>query len=191
MKKLDIIADKCFIGGWFIDTKVCDSLIDYFENSSDRNPGVVSTSSIVDKQHKDSIDMGLDPHVPLVKKYADELNQVVTEYIKLYPDCCNSTSPWCIYSAHIQKYNPKGGYYSWHTERTSGEIPNASRHLVFMTYLNDILQGGETEFRNQKLKIKPQKGLTLLWPVDWTHTHRGIPAPIEAKYIVTGWFNFI
>ena len=31
-----------------------------------------------------------------------------------------------------------------------------------MTYLNDIKDGGETEFYYQKLKVKPEKGLTLI-----------------------------
>ena len=64
------------------------------------------------------------------------------------------------------------------------------RHLVWMTYLNDVEEGGETEFYYQKLKVKPRKGLTLIWPVDWTHTHRGIVAPKEEKMILTGWFSF-
>ena len=59
-----------------------------------------------------------------------------------------------------------------------------------MTYLNDIEDGGETEFFYQKLKVKPQKGLTLIWPVDWTHTHRGVPSMTEEKIIATGWYYF-
>ena len=60
-----------------------------------------------------------------------------------------------------------------------------------MTYLNDVKNGGETEFYWQKIKIKPKKGLTLIWPTEFTHLHRGIPTPIEEKYIVTGWFNLL
>jgi hypothetical protein len=59
-----------------------------------------------------------------------------------------------------------------------------------MTYLNDVEIGGETEFFHQKLKIRPEKGLTLIWPADWTFTHIGITSP-EEKFIVTGWFNYI
>ena len=55
-----------------------------------------------------------------------------------------------------------------------------------MTYLNDVSDGGETEFFHQKLKVKPVKGKTVLWPTDFTHLHRGNP-PYEAKYIATGW----
>ena len=60
-----------------------------------------------------------------------------------------------------------------------------------MTYLNDVDDGGETEFYYQKLKVKPRKGLTLIWPADWTHTHRGLSSPTQEKYIITGWLNYI
>ena len=65
------------------------------------------------------------------------------------------------------------------------------RHLAFMTYLNDVNEGGETEFFYQEAKIRPRKGLSLIWPTDWTHTHRGVPAPKEQKTIVTGWLKFV
>ena len=50
---------------------------------------------------------------------------------------------------------------------------------------------GETEFFHQKIKVKPQKGLTIIWPAEWTHTHRGIVSPTQTKYIMTGWYNFV
>ena len=60
-----------------------------------------------------------------------------------------------------------------------------------MTYLNDITgEGGETQFYFQKIDVKPQKGLTLIWPSDWTHTHRGNPAIDEEKMIITGWIHY-
>ena len=37
----------------------------------------------------------------------------------------------------------------------------------------------------------PRKGLTLIWPADWTHLHRGVVSPSEEKYIITGWFDFL
>ena len=60
-----------------------------------------------------------------------------------------------------------------------------------MTYLNDVEKGGGTEWIHQKLKVKPEKGKTVIWPAEWTHTHRGIVAPKETKYIATGWYGYI
>ena len=75
-------------------------------------------------------------------------------------------------------------------ERTNPCGDVGRRLLVFMTYLNDVEDGGETEFLYQNLKVKPEKGKTLIWPSEWTHTHRGLTSKSESKFIVTGWFEF-
>jgi hypothetical protein len=59
-----------------------------------------------------------------------------------------------------------------------------------MTYLNNVTDGGETEWYHQDLKIQPQKGLTVIWPADWCFVHRGNITPTQDKYIITGWFNY-
>ena len=86
----------------------------------------------------------------------------------------------------IQKYEPGGGFHSWHCENWTG-----LRNLVFMTYLNNVMNGGETEWKYQNLRIPPRKGLTIIWQTDWTHTHRGAAAPYETKYVTTGWYEYI
>ncbi len=58
-----------------------------------------------------------------------------------------------------------------------------------MTFLNDVDDGG-TEFKYQNLTIPAKKGLTLIWPAPWTHTHRGQVSNTKTKYIITGWYNF-
>ena len=42
----------------------------------------------------------------------------------------------------------------------------------------------------QKLITPAKKGLTLIWPVDFTHIHRGQICNQE-KIITTGWFYFL
>ena len=59
-----------------------------------------------------------------------------------------------------------------------------------MTYLNDVKDGG-TEFKFQKITTEAKKGLTLLWPSDFTHTHRGQITHNSEKYIVTGWLSYV
>ena len=63
------------------------------------------------------------------------------------------------------------------------------RVLVFQTFLNDIDDGG-TEFKYQKLTTPAKKGLTLIWPTDFTHTHSGQISDTHEKYIITGWFGY-
>jgi hypothetical protein len=58
-----------------------------------------------------------------------------------------------------------------------------------MIYLNDVTEGGETEFYYQQHFETPEQGKLIIWPSDWTYLHRGIPSPTQVKYILTGWFR--
>lgn len=181
-----------FIAGWYLDDHdICDQLINYFENSAEKRKGMMASSSglnIVDKNKKDSTDATLHPS-PLAHRYIRLLHEVAREYITLYP-YSNKVVPWgVIEPIGIQHYEPGGGYHEWHFERDNTNDVIARRHLVFMTYLNDVSDRGGTEFHYQNLTFKPERGLTLIWPSDWTFTHRGIVSPTQHKYIITGWFS--
>lgn len=172
------------------DISVCDRLIGYFESHPDKKQGMNAYK--VDDNIKKSTDVWVtDQYNPIVQDYLAQLKQVCDKYIEKY-HWVNEYSAWGITQPfNIQHYKPNEGFYAWHTERSDTRPDISSRHLVFMTYLNDVDDAGETEFYYQKLKIKPRKGLTVMWGTDWTFTHRGIPSPSQDKYIVTGWYNFL
>jgi len=168
------------------DVSLCDRIIEAHKNASHKWQGKVNLG--VDTNLKDSIDSKLDGD--LLQEYGVHLRSVVNNYIKLFP-FCNEHSSWGIVEdINVQHYPPMGGFKVWHTERSSMKYPSASRHLVFMTYLNDVTDQGGTEFAEYKLTISAEKGKTVIWPCDWTHTHRGVVSPTQEKYIVTGWFNY-
>jgi hypothetical protein len=192
MEMHNINEQNNFISGWYIDPSLCDDIIDAFEQHPELHySGVLGSPPKLDKDKKDSLDCHLENFLDLRNKYVNMLQQCVDLYIEKY--CfVNEGDPWTLTEAiNIQKYKPAGGFHKWHCERGSFAYPNSSRHLVFMTYLNDVEDEGETEFYYQKLKVKPEKGLTLIWPVDWTFTHRGVASKTQTKYITTGWFNFV
>lgn len=193
MEEHEINSQNNFIMGWYQeDFSVLDKLLDFF-NRSKKTPGYIygADGLQIDKTMKDSMDTYLEPGTELFHEYAGKYLQPCTEkYKEKYP-MCNMQSPWSITNnINIQYYPPGGGFHKWHTERFGGQLPVAACHLVFMTYLNDVFVGGDTEFLHQGVKIKPRKGLTLIWPADWTFTHRGISAPDEEKYIITGWYHY-
>ena len=127
---------------------------------------------------------------PYLFNYLKELNKVTKEYIKKYKHCdygqeALNVSP----NIKIQKYKPNEHYSHWHSESTGFE-GNNNRILVFSTFLNDIIKGGETEFFYQKKKIKPKIGKTIIFPAFWTHTHK-VHLSKETKYIITGWYSYV
>ena len=90
----------------------------------------------------------------------------------------------------IQKTCPTQGYHVWHCEHDSS--PDArDRLLAWILYLNDVEEGGETEFLYQSLRIKPKQGTFILFPAHFTHTHRGNPPLSGVKYIATGWIEYM
>ncbi len=95
---------------------------------------------------------------------------------------------------HVQKYSP-GVYYDDHcdTEYWEGhcehgpEKPAIARLVAWMFYLNDIKKDGGTYWSQQNFTTRPRAGDLYIWPAAWTHSHMGVNAPEETKYIITGW----
>ena len=87
----------------------------------------------------------------------------------------------------MKSIKPGGGFHDWHYE--SGKDQPA-RKVVIQMYLNDIDEAGETEFLYQNKRFAPKKNRLLVWPADWSHTHRGNP-PIGSttKYSLTTWIQ--
>ena len=172
------------------DLSICDELIDYYEKSNDKGPGLVG-KGVVDKSVKDSTEISIHlwEDKPIFKKYTNALNEMLELYKLQYP-IIEYADSWCINTpCNIQKYNPGGGFKGVHFER--GSFKNHARFLVFMTYLNDVKDGGGTKWIHQDLELKSEKGLTVFWPTDWTHKHVGVISPTETKYILTGWYSFL
>lgn len=179
-----------FMGFWNLsNTTICDRYIEYFQNNPQRHlEGKTTRGETIKK----STDLGLfpDENLSFAKEYFAELQEMVDDYIKEYPHC-NSGSPWSVNDMYnIQYYKPGESFWGWHSERITCSERVNKRMLVFMTYLNDIDDGGGTEWYHQNLKVSAKKGKTIIWPVDWTFTHRGIVSPTQEKYIITGWFNY-
>mgnify|MGYP003668555377 FL=1 len=180
-----------FIHGNFINLEICDSLINVFNsNKKFQVPGGIHKNEkyLVDKKYKDSMDLDIDPTDSNFTDYKKELSKVLKNYCNKY-DAINSLDYFTVTkNIVIQHYKKEGGFKQWHSER--GSKLSQDRVLVFMTFLNDCKNGG-TQFKYQNLTVPAKKGLTLIWPAEWTHTHKGQISKEEEKYIITGWFNFL
>jgi hypothetical protein len=177
-----------FIGGWYISDILCDEIVSYFkDNINISHEGIAG--GIINKNLKDSKDIDISPNLihPLFNEYRINLQKCLDEYIKKYK-FINFYAKFNVNTSyHIQHYSVNGGFKKWHFENSSKT--EANRILVFMTYLNDVEDGG-TEFYYQKIKSPCKKGLTLIWPTGFTHTHKGQISKTKEKYISTGWFTF-
>lgn len=174
-----------------IDEGVCRNLINIFESNekfhfSGQVSGGQDKSDYVDVDQKKSTDLELSNfNLPVIDEYHNCLQKLLMGYIQIFPQA-NTLPSFRATTARIQKYDTNGHFNSWHYERGAGYT--MKRCLVYMTYLNTVEDGGETEFLYQNKKIKPEVGKTIIWPSEWTHTHRGLKPNSGVKYISTGWY---
>ena len=168
------------------DMSICDGLIEYHNNNIEYKK---MGKSIGANEMKKSTDVTVFPasQNPFVLMYKKLLFGYVREYNASYD---NPLAELTIADGfNIQHYKPGEGYLNWHSERSIHLTHQ--RALTFMTYLNDVEDGGGTEFKYQGLRHNAKKGKTLIWPSDFTHTHRGQKSETQEKYITTGWFNHV
>lgn len=66
----------------------------------------------------------------------------------------------------------------------------AGRYMVFLWYLNDVAEGGETEFCDIGLKVAPRAGRLLMFPPFWMFQHAGLPPASGDKYILSTYLMF-
>ena len=125
----------------------------------------------------------LAPQRMLVERF---WNVVYPAYSEKY-GVLNQMANMTIRLTKIQKTEIGGGYHIWHNEDDSPQ--NMRRVATFILYLNDVDEGGETEFLYYPKRVKAKQGRFIVWPAGFTHTHRGNPPLSNTKYIVTGWIE--
>ena len=195
--KLDKIT---LMGGWYMPTEICDNLVSFFNEKKSKGEtieGMVSHGNgkrhTTDYSFKKSEDYQIAVNTinqkePILK-WSDYLIKTVDRYVDKYETIKDVSTIGLTEQFNIQHYNPGGGFYKWHFEKNGIRGIN-KRVLAFMTYLNDVPDGG-TEFKYQDLITPAEKGLTLIWPAEFTHTHRGQISKNMDKYIITGWLSYI
>ncbi len=184
-----------FIGSWFIENNLCDELIAFFEsNQKNQEQGVVGSKGSINLEMKNRIDLRISPkdinfnNDNLFKNYFENLFECYKDYNNKWPYLSKIASHLEIGAFNIGRYETGQHFQETHCERSG--IGNLHRLFAFMTYLNNVEQGGTTYFDNYDLEIEPRKGLTLIWPAEWTHTHRGNKVIKGCKYMITGHLNF-
>ena len=122
---------------------------------------------------------------PFMKAFWDECYK---RYMEQYP-ILETAGTHGIFSMRLQRTPVGGGYHIWHTEALNKM--NMSRIVAFALYLNDVEEGGETEYLYQHRRVKAKEGRMVIWPAGFTHVHRGNTPLSNEKYILTGWLELV
>lgn len=70
-----------------------------------------------------------------------------------------------------------------------GDYASARRFLVLFWYLNDVTEGGGTQF--DTMTVLPKRGRLLIFPPTWTYPHSGLPTVSNDKYIAGTYCHYV
>ena len=168
----------------------CDSLISNFDSNLDKTlsrqqSGLPEGNTL----NKNDLSYNFSDFEPqLFHKFVKIFFEKFYPFYQNENPALETTGYHTIFHGKIQKTLPTQGYHIFHHESES--IHGMHRLLAYTLYLNDVEEGGETEFLYQSLRVKPKTGTLCIFPAHFTHVHRGNPPLSGEKYILTGWIEY-
>lgn len=189
---------KDFIGVFddVVSKDFCDDVVKYFEYLKDATL-TCDRQSVEGVERLKKEDETYFFQDEMVKEYQLHNTNILREANYAFSACLNAyfntydalhSTNYGVYSYRLQKTKVGGGYHVWHHER--GNLENEHRFLSFILYLNDVDEGGETEFHYYPRRVQPKAGRVLVFPAEFTHTHRGNPPLSNDKYIIATWASY-
>jgi hypothetical protein len=172
-----------------LDEDICDKIIQKFLSEKNTYDGI--TFSGLNKSIKNTTDFHLklkcndDDWVKYDKILFEALNKCLSQYREKYKAFQLPYKDLKDTGFQIQRYKKNEGFYVDHHD-FSIEKGNY-RVLTYLFYLNDVDEGGETDFLFGRIMIKPKIGKCVIFPASWTFPHKGCMPISNDKFIITGW----
>lgn len=87
----------------------------------------------------------------------------------------------------LKRYRPQVEEFEPHFDSIDDY---SSRYMVFLWYLNNVDEGGATEFCDLGVNVAPRTGRLLMFPPYWMFQHAGRPPISGDKYILSTYLMF-
>lgn len=128
-----------------------------------------------------------DYYAPEMKQIADNLYESLQNafehYSKILYPFAEKNIKSREQSIHLLKYGP-GGHLPAHQDQGV-----SSRVLSSVMYLNDNYEGGEIEFVNSGVKLKPEAGSIIFFPSNFLYVHEVYPIKEGFRYSMPHWYH--
>ena len=129
-----------------------------------------------------------DPFVLKIQRRIDDLLGIPSEYGETVQGQRYLAGQ--EFKSHCDWFDPRTDYWKAETGR------GGQRSYTAMVFLNDVEEGGTTDFPGLGLSITPKAGVLLAWNNatpegllnEWT-LHAGTPVTAGSKYIITKWYR--
>ncbi len=172
--------------------KECEEFIEWFwDNENLHVDGKVYNATTglgnqVNTERKKTTQAYPKPDDPISHLISKNIFSGYEKYSELKPVPVGQ--PMCAGDYSVRIYHKNDGYFLDHVDQAAG--PNVTRVFGIILYLNDVAEGGETDFLDLGVSFKPEAGKLLIFPCNYLFRHQGNIPVSEDKYIVTAFINF-
>jgi prolyl 4-hydroxylase len=173
----------------FLDASECEALIAGIK--ANLRPSTISSAEYEpDAFFRTSRTCDLSASIPVVAR----VDHKICAGLRISPSYAEPTQGQ--YYEAGQEFKRHTDYFEAHELERFCTQTWGQRNWTFMVYLNEPDGGGETEFVEVGLTVRPRTGLAVLWnnlrpngrPNPLT-MHRGAPVTAGNKAIITKWFR--
>ena len=158
----------------------CDLAIKYFNDNEEKvdmlKAWSVEEQDYIVEESRKILALRVELNTEIDRMFEKSCGEALQEYVNsmdMYPQTATYDSGYSLY-----KYNTGEHYYDWHSD----DMPNMPRIATMLWYLNDVEEGGETEFAFG-MKVKPKKGNVLIFPSNFCFNHRACIPVSGPKYV--------
>ena len=153
-------------------------------------------NKVKEKEDGDACEEDLETRHTLWYHITDEMNKKFEQAVA----GCFREHVAPKYKCHFKSYEPVqflgypvGGHYKGHNDGESFNYETRQwerimeRDVSFLFYLNDQYGGGELEFTDLGLTIKPKKGMMIAFPSYKDFAHKVHPVTWGHRYSLVSW----
>ena len=173
-----------------IPEKWCDLIVDWFHANGD----LQKLGEVVDDYDNQEVVLDFKIAMQSIVPFETPMFDLITKINHMAYDKVLEKLPLApkenIYfrDYSVRIYEKSKGIFKPHVDQHSGAT--STRIFTIILYLNDVEEGGETEFITLNKKVKPQKGKVLVFPSNFMFPHGGNIPISNSKYIATSFLNF-
>ena len=179
-----------------VDDELCSLIVDFFEEKKHLQK-IGLAGNYVDTSFKNTIDIQFEKHIDnmVLSIFKESLHKCLKDYI-VKNEGLKDVFPFYkenffLSECVLKRYTKGEGFYKPHYDVSLLDELSLNRVVSFLLYLNDVEEGGETEFVTLGLKIKPQRGKVVLFPPFWTHFHKAHIPISNDKYVISCWAHYL
>lgn len=165
----------------------CQDLINRFEADPRVFPSATATRAAPKVRSGTMLDLAQHGEwTDICALYRDATERNLQAYGAAVPSFAGFlNSPGVTRGTPVMERIQPGQGFEMHVDATFGGTHR--RLLACLLYLNDVAEGGYTEFPFQRLRVQPKAGSMVLFPPYWTHPHRGASPASNVKYKISSY----